>query len=267
MPEGQSYKEPESQLAKVSKGSSSRIAREHPAAGTPPARKPDRVGVHAPATAVPAHVHRAQCPVDVANIEDVRVAVGEERALLSVRLLLHEGVDLGEGSLGLGLTAEFGDDGAVHRAPIEGMVAEDGVVLDIGRAVGAIAGDGLARARPFLHLAEEPGLEVVSEIGDLHRRVLLGVDLEEVTRDEPLRRPDLDGTDGGEKTGLRLLRDSGHERLTQHLGEGITVGDPALPGGCVHVTRKRLDNGGGEFGELIDLHLLFHGFLLGLSQD
>lgn len=51
-----------------------RIAGEHPEARVPPERAPDRVGVHVPANTVPAHVHRTQNPVGVANIEDVRVA-------------------------------------------------------------------------------------------------------------------------------------------------------------------------------------------------
>lgn len=69
------------QSAQESKGlkpkDSERIARKHLIASAPPARTPNRTGVQAPAAAIPADADSAKDNFDVANIEDIRVAIGE----------------------------------------------------------------------------------------------------------------------------------------------------------------------------------------------
>lgn len=188
------------------------IAGEHPAARAPPVRNPDRVGAHAPADAVPVHAHRVQHTVGVANVKDVRVAIGEERALLAASLLLYEGDDLGEIGLGLGLATEFSDDELVQRATVEDVIVESTVLLT-WRAVGTIArGDGLAHARP---LGEEAFLEVVSDVGYLHRRVLFEIDCEEIADGELRRQPELDGAGEGEK---RFIFLAGQVIMLSHFG-------------------------------------------------
>jgi len=99
-----------------------RVAREDPAAVAPPERILDRVGVDAPATAVPVGVHRPENSLGVADIEDVRVAVGEESSRLAVRLLFEKLPDAGEGCLRF--VSQLGQDRLVRRALLQLGIAK-----------------------------------------------------------------------------------------------------------------------------------------------
>lgn len=179
----------------------SRTAGEDPVARVPLARAPDRESVDAPDAVVPEHAHGTQHAVDIANVEDVRVAVGQQRSRPAVGLVEQEGEHLGERGLGLGFTAEFGDDRGVHRTPVQGMVAQV----------------GLDRLGQGLDLVEEPLFEVTPEAAEPHRTTLLEV----VANDELRGEVERGGVDEGEERGLGLLHhlllDLGHEGLAKRL--------------------------------------------------
>ena len=99
-----------------------RVAREDLAADAPPERTPDRVGADVPAIAAPDGAHRPENSLGVADIEDVRVAVGEESSRLAVRLLFEKLPDAGEGCLRL--VSQLGQDLLVQRVLFQHVVAE-----------------------------------------------------------------------------------------------------------------------------------------------
>src|SRR3989339_1452981 len=107
-----------------------------------------------------------------------------------------------EGGLDLIFTAQFLDDGAVHRTPVERVVAQDAFVGAVlaERTVRTLARLGFVRVRLYLHLSVEPRFEVVSNIGYLHRRVIL---VEKLVHPELIHRLNLDGS-GESKEGLRF---------------------------------------------------------------
>ncbi|MEK7625087.1 MAG: hypothetical protein AAB467_01920, partial [Patescibacteria group bacterium] len=182
----------------------SRIAGEHAMTSAPPVRVRDRVGVDVPASGGTKPGPRRTHPDSVANVEDVRIAVGEKRVRLTVRLHHHELHNLGESSLGLGLTAKFGDDGAIHRRFGQSVVAEIDLTF-----------------HSHLGLTEEPVDEALAEVGDRDRRVLLG---EELARDQLLRGLDLDGAGGGEDETRRLVL-AFHEKVGDLAGEVRTFSE------------------------------------------
>ena len=134
------------------RGFENRIAREHLAAIAPPDRVLDGVRKDVPAVAVPAHVDRAKHSILVLDVEDVGVAVVQENTVFTLALLFHEGKHLGERRFRLLRTAEFSDDGTIHRGLPQLVVAE---CLFRNRIFG-FAGD-----------REEPFGEVVAEVADL----------------------------------------------------------------------------------------------------
>lgn len=88
----------------------------------------------------------------VLDVEDVSVAVVQENTVFALALLFHEGKHLRERRFRLLRTAEFSDDGTIHRGLPQLVVAER---LFADRVFG------------FAGAREEPFGEVVAEIADL----------------------------------------------------------------------------------------------------
>lgn len=87
------------------------------APGAPGERIGDRVGLDAPAAVVgvPARADRPQRAFGVANIEDIRITVGQQVALLAAGLLHDHPIQLSQAGLSHGFTAEFGNDRGIDR--------------------------------------------------------------------------------------------------------------------------------------------------------
>ncbi|PIT88434.1 MAG: hypothetical protein COU29_01460 [Candidatus Magasanikbacteria bacterium CG10_big_fil_rev_8_21_14_0_10_36_32] len=95
-------------------------------------------------------VHGAEHSTDIANIEDVRIAVGEKYARLAVWLTIHQFVNAGHGDFGLGFAAEVVENFAIQR--------------DLAEVVVRTRNRHILR---FLGLAVEPGLKIVADVQEL----------------------------------------------------------------------------------------------------
>ena len=122
-----------------------------------------------PAVAVPVHVDRSEHTSAVLDVEDIGPAVVQENTVFAMLLLLHEGEHLRQGGFSFRFAAEFSDDRTVHRGLPQLVVAERLFADQVF---------GLAVA------VQEPSLEVVAEVADLHRSITLGVDHEPLFGDE-----------------------------------------------------------------------------------
>ncbi len=154
---------------------------------------PDGARNDAPAVVVPVHDDRAKHTILVPNVEDVGVAVVQENTIFALALLFHEGKHLGERRFRLLRTAEFSDDGTIHRGLPQLVVAE---CLFRNRIFG------------FAGAREEPFGEVVAEVADLDLGFAASVTNELLFGDElggGCRDPD--GRDEFEdgRCGFRLL--------------------------------------------------------------
>jgi len=166
-------------------------ARHDLVAVVPPARVLDRAGLDVPAAAAgaPVGVDRPEVALVVADVGDVRPAVGEQWPGLALPLLREQSEELTQRDLAL--VGEFRDDRGVER-PFEQLVDLD-----------------LSGFRSAFFLAAEVLLEAVAEIVDPRSR-LLGVDLEVVGGREALDRGD-----AGRRHELQELLDlSGHDDVS-----------------------------------------------------
>lgn len=146
-----------------------------------------------PADVAPVHVDRAKHTSAIRDVEDVRPPIGDQDSSFAVGLERHEVPNLCQSGFGFRLTAQLGDDGAVHGLPPQFREAK-----------------GLLADR-ILDLAEEPSAEVVAEVG-AETSVLLQLEL--VASDEPFsRRGDVDGGDEVEKSRLRFRVEAREEEL------------------------------------------------------
>ena len=165
----------------------------------------DGVRLDAPAIAgVPARVERPAGAVLVVDVRDVRVAVDEQSAFLSLSLLFEQFPELGE--VRLGCFSEFAHDGRV-----------DGVLLQLLDAE-------RRRSDALFHEAEEVGLEVLADPVDLH-----AVDgfafAELVAGDELVNADNVDRGDGLEKRGLGSRRNRSLFGTREFRVAGLDEGD------------------------------------------
>ncbi|PIT88473.1 MAG: hypothetical protein COU29_01675 [Candidatus Magasanikbacteria bacterium CG10_big_fil_rev_8_21_14_0_10_36_32] len=173
--------EPKEQRVKESKNiREQESAREYAEVGAPPARKPNRMGAHVPAAIEPVHIHSAKHPVDIENIENVRIAVGEKYARLAIWLDLQELIDAGHSNFDLSFAAEVINNFAIQRSRLTEVVVRmrNNQILY------------------FFSLAVKPQLEVVADITELY----CGVGQREIVGDNEL-------IDSGFQKSIRILEE------------------------------------------------------------
>ncbi len=159
--------------------------------------------MHAPAHAEPVRVDRAKHAGGVLHVEDVGVAVDEEVAPLTISLHFHHREHLRE--TGLRLVAERLEDWLVGRVPCESGGAERGLALGV------------------LGLSEEPGAEIVAEVG-ADSPVLLQLELLDPENRRGGRQHEV-STDDVEKRRNRRLLDLEEKAVVEDAASDFLAAD------------------------------------------
>ncbi len=159
-------------------------ARNNLTVGTPLDRARDRGSLDVPATAgVPEGAHSPERAVLIADVEDVRPAVNQQSAGLSLTLLLQQFPELAEGGLFV-VRADVVADRPVDRVLLQLVDVED------------------RRSDILLRLAVEIDLEVAADPVDLHAVDGLAF-AELVACDELVNADDVNSSDELEKRRFR----------------------------------------------------------------
>lgn len=141
----------------------------------PTVRVVERIGTEAPAAATPAAADSPQNAIDIADITNVGVSVRQKRSLLTIRLLRKYCEELSESDFDLRFTTKSGDDGGIEGV-FEQLVDDE-----------LFGGDLIS-----LVLLQEVGLEVVTEVADLHPCFFRSVDDEVLAGGEASQAGNLD---------------------------------------------------------------------------